>query len=289
VAWNVISAWEKRYAEREFANIAADQAFALQSGLKDYLSKMISVRAMFSASDTVTRKEFGIFADMLLQDQIAILGFSWVPRVRRNERVNHEAEAARDGLVDYRIKVAGPDNNLSPSPERDEYYPVFFSNAISKSSIVYGFDMNSEAKRRHVLERARDNDRMATSPRVMLRTGEGDRNGFFVLMPVYEPSQPHQTLEERRQNLIGYINGVFQIGVMFDTILGSATMPLDIFLFGEDAGRDASPMHVLGSPLRKDKVSPRSQAMLAQGQHWSGEILVAMPHGPSSPYLLPAR
>ena len=187
---------------------------------------MIAVRAMFNASDEVSRKEFGIFADTLLHDQTAILGFSWVPRIRRDERVAHELAAAHDGLSDYRIKAVVPGSSLVPSPERDEYFPVFYSNAITKASIIYGLDMNSEASRRAVLERARDGDRMATSAQIMLRTGTGDRNGFFVLMPVYQQGLPHDTVEDRRHNLAGYVNGVFRTGVMFDTILGSATTPL---------------------------------------------------------------
>jgi diguanylate cyclase (GGDEF)-like protein len=273
-AWFVISAWEKRYAESEFFNIAADQALALQNGLKEYLSKMIAVRALFNASDTVTRKEFGIFSDTLLRDQTAILGFSWIARVRRDERSAHEQAAADDGLIDYRIKALAPDGRLVPSPERDEYFPVFYSNAISKASVVYGLDMNSEVSRRLVLERARDADQMATSPQVMLRTGTGDRDGFFVLMPVYQQGLSHETVEDRRRNLVGYVNGVFRTGVMFDTILGSATSPLDLFLFGEDATPDAAPIHFLGSPLRKDKLSPKSQSVLAAGLNWSGEITV---------------
>jgi CHASE1-domain containing sensor protein len=133
-AWFVISASEKRDAESEFFSTAADQALALQNGLKEYLSKMIAVRALFNASNTVSRKEFGIFSDTLLHGQTAILGFSWVPRIRLDERSANELAAAHDGLADYRIKAVAPEGRLVLSPERDEYYPVFYSNALSKAS-----------------------------------------------------------------------------------------------------------------------------------------------------------
>jgi diguanylate cyclase (GGDEF)-like protein len=271
-AWFVISGWEKRAAESEFFNTAADQAFALQNGLKEYLSKMVAVRTMFNAFDTVSRKEFEIFSDTLLRDQTAILGFSWIPRIRHGERSAHELAAARDGLIDYRIKAVAPDGSLMPSPDREEYFPVFYSSAISRASAVHGLDMNSEAGRRAALERARDTGQMATSPRVMLRTGAGDRNGIFVLIPVYQQGLPHGTVGERRRNLIGYVNGVFQIGVMVDTILGSATTRLDLFLYAGDATPDGPPIHLLASPLRRDKLLPKSQSALATGLNWSGHI-----------------
>jgi diguanylate cyclase (GGDEF)-like protein len=118
---------------------------------------------------------------------------------------------------------------------------------------------------------------MATSPQIILRsigTDAGDRNGFFVLMPVYQQGLPHDTVEDRRRNLVGYVNGVFRTGVMFDTILSSVTSPLDLFLFGDAAPPDAPPMHLLASPLRKDKLSPKSQSALAFELSWSGEITV---------------
>jgi diguanylate cyclase (GGDEF)-like protein len=272
-AWFVISGWEKRSAENEFIGTAEDHALALQNGLNEYLSKMIAVRATFNASDTVSRKQFGIFSDALLHGQTAIRGFSWFPRIRRDERSAHEIAATRDGLSDYRITVAGPDGSLVPSPEREEYFPVFYSNALSTASGVYGLDMYSEASRRVVLERARDGDQMATSLQVTLRTGDGDRNGFFVFMPVYRQDLPHDTVDDRRRNLTGYVTGVFRTGVMFDTILGSATPPLDLFLFG-DATPDRAPIHILGSSLRKNKLLPKSQSALAAELSWSGGIMV---------------
>ena len=220
----------------------------------------------------VNREEFGIFADALLQGQTAILGFSWVPRIRRDERVAHELDAVRDGLSDYHIKAAGPDGSLVVSPEQNEYFPVFYSNAIVKSSIVYGLDMNSEAGRRNVLERARDSGEMATSRQFKLLSG--DRNGFFVLMPVYKQGTPHDTVEDRRRNLVGYVNGVFQTGAMLDTILGSLTPRLDLFVFGQTALPDGPPIHMLASPLRKSALLPKSQQVLATGLHWTGKISV---------------
>ena len=273
-AWLVISGWEKRSAERELSDLAADQTLALQTGIKDYLDKMVAVRAMFNASDTVNRNEFGIFADAILQGQTAILGFSWIPRVRGDERVAHELDAIRDGLTDYHIKAAGPDGDLVVSPEQSEYFPVYYSNAIVKSSIVYGLNMNSEASRRKVLERARDSGEMATSMQFTLLSLADDHNGFFVLMPVYKQGMPHDTVEDRRRNLVGYINGVFRTGVMLDTILGSLTTRLDLFVFGQDALPDRPPIHMIASPLRKGPLQPRSQQALATGLHWTGEISV---------------
>ena len=50
-AWLVITDWEKRLAEQELSDVAADQTLALQNGIKEYLGKMFAVRALFNASE----------------------------------------------------------------------------------------------------------------------------------------------------------------------------------------------------------------------------------------------
>ena len=67
----------------------------------------------------------------------------------------------------------------------------------------------------------------------MLRSGRGNRDGFFVTQPLYWRGQPHVTVEDRRRNLIGFVQGVFQTGVLIETILTNSVVPggLDLYFF----------------------------------------------------------
>ena len=47
----------------------------------------------------------------------------------------------------------------------------------------------------------------------------GRPSGLLVFLPLYGPALPHATLEERRQNLHGYVIGVFQIGDIVEAAL----------------------------------------------------------------------
>ena len=90
--------------------------------------------------------------------------------------------------------------------------------------------------RQQTLERARDGDQAATSPTspsVNLYATPGDRNGFFVVLPVYAQGLPHETVQDRRSNLIGFVQGVFQTSVMIETILAATTIQerLDLYFF----------------------------------------------------------
>ena len=152
------------------------------------------------SSNNVTRREFATFSESILEGRTAILAMSWIPRISHAERVAHEQAAVRDGLAGYRIKsvtAAG----LVPSAVRDEYFPMAYSTREPRTPPSTASISTTAAYARQTLERARDHDGMATSPDFRLQVGVGNRNGFFVVLPVYRLGQPTATVQERRDNL----------------------------------------------------------------------------------------
>src|SRR5205807_1584825 len=192
----LVSQWEDRVATREFYSVAENQSEILQNGIDQYLSRLVALRALFESSrDEVSRRQFEIFAEKILRDQTAIQSVSWIPRVSHAERAARERAAIDDGIPGYRIKAVGlgPDGSLAPSPERDEYFPIFYSTEKPKTSPVFGIDLSSERKRRETLERAWRNNQPATFADFRLHTGVGDRFGFIVVLPIYRQDLPSGT------------------------------------------------------------------------------------------------
>jgi len=286
----LVSQWEDRVAIREFQSVAENQSGILQNGINQYLSKLVALRALFESSrDEVSRRQFEIFVERTLRDQTAIRSVNWIPRVSHAERAVRERSAIDDGITGYHIKAVGPDGSLAPSPDRDEYFPIFYSSEKSITSPLFGLDLASEPKRRETLKRAWRNNQPATMADFKLHTGAGDRFGFFVVLPMYRQDLPSDTEEERKRNLIGFVQGAFQTSVMIETILAAAPRPagLDLFLFATSADPTASPVYIYASRL-DDAASPQpaAQAVLMAGTHWSGELragdgrwtLVAVPN-----------
>jgi diguanylate cyclase (GGDEF)-like protein len=271
----LVSRREERIATLEFGSVAENQSMVLQNGINEYLSRLVALRALFESSGReVSRREFEVFAERLLRDQTAIQSVNWIPRVRRAEREARERAAVDDGIPGYRIKAVGPEGSLAPSPEQDEYFPIFYSTEKPKTSPIFGIDLASERMRRETLGRAWRNNRAATLADFMLHTGTGDRIGFMVLVPVYWRDLPSDTEEDRKRNLVGFVQGAFQTSVMIETILGATAKPqgIDFFLFSAEAGPTASPISVYASRLRETPPEPASQAVLTAGTHWSGEL-----------------
>ncbi len=266
--WYLTIAAENRAFVQELAGRASNQAIILQNGIGDYQDKLYASRALFDSSEqAITRKEFENFSNSLLNGHAAILHIAWIPRIKRDERVAHELAAARDGLPDYHIRAVAPGGGLPVSPERDEYFPKFYSTEV-RTSPVYGLDINDGGVRGLTLNHIRDGNVLSTSPPLLLHIGEGDRQGFWAGLPVYAAGLPHETVEDRRRNLLGVVQGVFQVGAMIDAILAGVKTPVRLYLFAPNAAVDDPPIYST-SRLGTGSIEAKSQAKLATGLHRS--------------------
>lgn len=262
--WYLTAVSEDRAVLREFSNRANNQAVLLQSGINNYWDKLYATRALFeSADDDVTRDEFGAFEKILLNGDSGILNISWAPRVTRGDRAAHEQAAVREGFSNYHIRDASSDGNLPIAAQRDEYFPKFFSTE-ARDSAVYGLDLMSGWA--PTFSHIRDADTLSITPPIMLYIGKGDRRGFLAGLPVYAPGLPHATIEDRRRNLIGFIQGVFQIGVVFDTILGGVKTPVRIYIFAPNAEPHDAPIYYK-SRAGTTEIEALSQADIGAGMH----------------------
>jgi len=294
-AWTTVTVRENRLAELELSARANSHAMILQNGINEYINKLTGLHALFQSDDAVSRQEFTIFTDYLLRDQTAILALSWIPRVTKAERVAHELSAVRDGLPGYRINSVDAEGKLAPSAEQSEYFPVLYSSKELPGSPIYGLDLNDGGLRQQTLERAGNDGHIATSPSFVLHSGEGDRNGFFVVLPVYRLGLPRDTVQERRSNLVGFVQGVFQTGVMIDAIIRTSVAPqgLDLYFFAAESGHDEPTLtYFHPSRLRTVATDALPRATLTAGPHWSNDlrvgdarwtlIAVPMPGGPGT-------
>jgi diguanylate cyclase (GGDEF)-like protein/PAS domain S-box-containing protein len=292
-AWLATYFRENQFAELELETAVANHALVLQSGMDDYLNKVVAGRALFESSGPVTRQAFSVFGNSILQNQAPMRDVNWIARITRDEREATELAARRDGLPGFRITSVASDGRLVPAPEKDEYFPELYTAKEPPDSPVYGLDLYDGGFRQRTLERARDSGEMATSDSFVLQTGEGDRTGFFVVLAVYRQGLPHDTVQQRRDNLVGFVEGVFQTRLMIENILQAGTTPigLDLYFFS-GPGSDASQLHFHPSRLRTTPTSAEPRSVIDAGIHRLTELRVGdrkwtmvsapMPGGPGT-------
>jgi diguanylate cyclase (GGDEF)-like protein len=238
--------WEQRAAHQEFVAVTQSQVVALQRGLDEYLNQLQALRALFESSDDVTRPEFESFAGRLLARQNAIQNLSWVPRVKREERTEHELHGLAVGLPNYRIRAVTLNDGIVIAPEKNEYFPIFYS-SLPVTSRIYGIDLLSQQGVGEHLLRARDEDTLSAVPDFVLHSRDDDVHAFLFSLPVYRRHMPRDTVEQRRAALAGFAHGAFITGVAMEQAVGqSATARgLNLYLFVDGTDDDARPIHGL--------------------------------------------
>ena len=223
-----VSQWEDRVGTREFASVAENQSGILQIEINQYLSRLFALRALFSPR--VTRSAGNNSRSSRIRScgiNTATQSVSWIPRVPHTERATRERAAVDDGIPDYQIKAVGlgPGGSLAPSPERDEYFPIFYSTEKPKTSPVFGIDLASERKRRETLERAGRNE--PTSHVRGLRTPHRLWRSIWLYCRAADVST-RSAVRHRggtKTQSIGFVQGAFQTSVMIETILAAAPEP----------------------------------------------------------------
>jgi diguanylate cyclase (GGDEF)-like protein len=266
---------ESRNSAAEFNLRASNTAAALQNGVTKYLTKISALRALFEALPTaVSRQEFLTFSNRLLQDDPAILSLSWAPRIPNENRAAHELEAQRGGIGSYRIRSVSGDGAIRPATEAAEYFPVYYTTETARIDVVHGLNLADGGIRQQPLEKARDGNMPAASQDFKLQSGTGDRFGFFVVFPIYKRGLSIDTVEDRRRNLVGFVQGVFQIDSMIAETLNGIQSSADYLIF---SSQDVSARPIYAR-LLKPSATPLDIGRLGwldQKLFWSGKIAIA--------------
>ena len=275
IAAYAVGRWEQRVTKVEFEGVAATELIVMQNGINEYLSRLVTLRTLFeSTNEEVTRSEFEVFGGRLFADHPGILRVGWLPRVNRKERDDYEAAAVNDGVAGYQIKSLAPDGGLSPAPESNLYFPVFFSTE-SKTSMVYGLDYSTEPIRWATLQRARDNDAVATLPTKLVYDPKGGTPGVLVSVPVYAKGTSRTTVPDRRRNLTGFVVGIFDLAQLLQSIRTAtmASTAITINVYPPELG-PGGPQYRSVPDYSSAPQTPQSIRAFAAATHWSGALRI---------------
>jgi diguanylate cyclase (GGDEF)-like protein len=276
IAAYAVGGWEQRVTTAEFEGVAATELIVMQSGINEYLSRLVTLRTLFeSANEDVTRSEFEVFCGRLFENHPGILRVGWAPRVNRKERADYEAAAVNDGIVGYQIRSFKADGTGAQASQSKEYFPVFFSTE-PKTSAVYGLDYSTDPMRWATLERARDNDAVAALPTKLVYDLKGGTHGVLISVPVYVKGTSRTTISDRRRNLAGYVVGIFDLAQLLQSIRTATAASSDIAInaYPPDLGRSAGPQYRSVPDYSTVPQTPQSMQAFAIGPRWSGALRI---------------
>ncbi len=229
---------------------------------------------LFESSDSVTRTEWKAYvASLKLAEKYpGILGFGFSVRIPAADLDAHLSTIRAEGFPDYVVRPPGT---------RAEYTPVIYLEPFTVTNQkAFGFDMFSESVRRAAMERARDIGETTMSSKIVLvqdANTEGNP-GILMYLPYYKNGLPHDTLAQRRANLVGYVFAPFRVNDLMSGILESHTpsaeMDLDVEVYDGTAQSADSLLYNNDGILRALGAEPSGSLTATRsidlyGQTWS--------------------
>jgi CHASE1-domain containing sensor protein len=205
-----------------FAERAQRLHAAITERLKLPFEDLAALSSFLEASGGVSRRQFRLLANPMLQRHRTVYAFEWLPVVPQSERSAYEAEARAAGLSDYRFWEPGPDGKPREAGRRLSYVPVHYMEP--PNALAFGFDISSEPGRRLTAEKARDSgDITASRPFRLVEDVRMSDASLAIAMyaPVYRGSDSASE-GARRASLSGFAMAIFRIAPLVDTAVSAA-------------------------------------------------------------------
>src|SRR5215211_4898321 len=189
---------------------------AIERRTKAYLDVMFGARALFYASNSVTREEWSDYVASIEPGSRfeGLQALSYAERIEPGkQREAFMREAREEGLPQMR-----PD--LHPGGERSAYFPITYTGPLDEANIsMLNYDFYAEDAHKEAMDLARDSGSPRATRMVYVLSEASPnsnadlalREGFVVYLPVYEEGEPQGTVAERRRALKGFIVGSFVI------------------------------------------------------------------------------
>ncbi len=221
--------------ELEFNLRVSDRVRVIQEVILDHLTVLYSIGDFYAASIDVQRDEFSRFTRSVFTRHKDVMSLEWIPRVLNADRPSFERLGRQEGLGSFSIKEFSPNGKIAIAAERPEYFPVFYIESPKDSALFFGLDAACDSLRRDAMQRACDTAQIASAPAssLLARVLGVQSYSFQLFLPVYEDmSDIPATVEERRQELVGFVSLVTSVDEMMEfAIEGTRPLGLDTYVF----------------------------------------------------------
>ncbi|MBC7718985.1 MAG: CHASE domain-containing protein, partial [Chitinophagaceae bacterium] len=226
----------------QLAVLKADlnELIALENGLThSNVTQVISLKALFEASDDVRLDEFQKFTAKQLAHDPSTRSLSWLPRVQASERAGFEQKIKRSGRPDFFIQERGANHTRIAAGVRPDYFPITYLMPADSNARLTGLDIGMDPVRHDAIERARDSGTPEVSGPVKLMRSVEPLPGVVLAAAVYRQGLPITTVAERRFAFAGVVLSAYSPNRRFTEIRGSLRPKgIELFVFDQAPGPD---------------------------------------------------
>lgn len=194
---------------------------AIQARVRSYVDVLHGVRALFHASENVTRAQFNAYVRQLQPEQNypGIKSLNFAPRVLAQELQAFENAVRNDRSLD---PAGYPDFAVSPPGDREEYHVLTYLEPMEQK--VFGRDMHSLKWAGAALDAARDTGQLMSSGRIIQIEGEKKMVGLAIRMPLYRSGMPLDSVTQRRAAYYGSVGAGFNLNALMLGAVDDSTL-----------------------------------------------------------------
>lgn len=232
------SDFDRERLQLNFARQAASLPPALERTLEQQINVLNSLAGLRVASPDMDRQTFKVFSDRAFRSFEGIQALSWNPVIYPQDRAAFEQQTRDEGFVEFAVVERDDSAGLVPVADRQDYVAVHFIEPYDINKGAHGFDVGSNTTRRQAFEKARDTGQPVATSRITLVQETGEQFGVLVFMPVYKRGAMPVTIEDRRQQIEGYMVSVLRGGDIVNAALDDIASERFTFrLFDDSAPR----------------------------------------------------
>jgi diguanylate cyclase (GGDEF)-like protein len=226
-------------ASLRFDNDTRDVEQRIATRVRLYSDVLVTMQALFSVGDQVSRGEFRDFVN----------GLNLPDRYPGFQTLNYAQFVSNAGLLkfvamqhsDPLLRQAGIAFVVRPAGARSAHYILSYVEPLAPNLPSLGLDLGQESRRLDALERSRDSGEPMSSGRLIMAEGRSPHVGIALRLPVYRKGMPHDTVEARRRAYIGSVGaGIRVSGLMAGLLTDDALRVLRFRIY--DAGRLDEPV-----------------------------------------------
>lgn len=189
-----------------FNNSISNIQNTIESRIGLYIVLLKSGRGFIEADENLKRKDFANFVNSLELEKnykgVQGIGFSVIYTPETKNALIEQLKA--EGFSDFKI--------FPETPGELNQTIVFIEPSTERNAAAIGYDMSTEANRLAALQKAAETGEAVATAQVTLIQNylTNDRKGFLIYLPVYKGGSLPDKIENRLENLRGFIYSPFR-------------------------------------------------------------------------------
>ena len=247
----------RKAAQRElratFEIDANERAQAIEMTLGHASQFMRDLRDFYGGSRSVERNGFHDYLADMSANHPTLMGVVWTPRVSAVDRAAIEAQAQAEGENGFRILTEEEPGHFTTAPASPEYYPICYAEPAEPMRPLLGRDLGGNPAFRTAMDHARDSGEVIVQSQLHLGVPDECDADILMLAAVYRNGLAHTTLQERRQNLVGFIMAAVDCSEAVESSLDHLVPAgIDVALYSDNQPVRSQLIYAHESPLRLD-------------------------------------